>query len=483
MNGQASVAWTARPGAVMAAVLSQAHVVGMVLALPFAVALAEQAWPLVRALGLPLLAVVIAALCATRVTPPRDLRGIEAAAVLVMLFVGVAALAVPAYMMLGLPLVDAIFESVSAITSTGLTVASGTMDWPLTGHALRGWMQWAGGFAIAVAGVALILGPVSARSTASTLGRTGIDDQDILSSTRVQARRLLVVYGALTGIAVLGFMPLFPTWWEAVAIALTAVSTGGFTPRPDSLESYSRMAQVATMIVCVATTVSLMAYIVFWRDGMKKALTGTNARLVLGGIALATVLAFVLALASGASFNDAVDATINMVSGVTTAGFSVGDPGAIVPVMAAILAAMVVGGGSGSTAGGVKAERVATLGRMVGVALLRMKAPPGAVMPLKENSRRVDAAKLVALGAVLCLYAASMLIVWALLCLGGIDPMSALFDTVSALSTVGLSLGATGPDLAWPLKLVLAAAMLLGRLEFVTLIAVLSPGTWAPFHR
>jgi trk system potassium uptake protein TrkH len=61
--------------------------------------------------------------------------------------------------------------------------------------------------------------------------------------------------------------------------------------------------------------------------------------------------------------------------------------------------------------------------------------------------------------------------------------MAGLFDTVSALSTAGLTMGAAGPDLAWPLKLVLVAAMLLGRLEFLALIAVLSPGTWAPMHK
>jgi trk system potassium uptake protein TrkH len=151
--------------------------------------------------------------------------------------------------------------------------------------------------------------------------------------------------------------------------------------------------------------------------------------------------------------------------------------------MVLLLGAVVVGGGSGSTTGGVKVERVAMLARMVQVALLRLKAPARAVTPLKARGARVTPGQVTGLGAVLLLYAGSALVCWTALCLGGVDPMAGLFDTVSALSTAGLTMGAAGPDLAWPLKLVLVAAMLLGRLEFLALIAVLSPGTWAPMHK
>ena len=483
MQGQASLTWVARPGAVARASLALAHVVAMVLAVPFAVALGEGAWKVAAALGVPLLLPMVAAGLAGRYPPGRDLRQIEAVAVLVLLFAGVSVLAVPGFMALGLSPVDALFESVSAITSTGLTVAEGTMGWPLAGHALRGWMQWAGGFAIAVAGVALILGPGSARGAASALGRAGLPDRDLLSSTRAQARRLLVAYSALTVLAAVAFVPLFPTWWEGVAVALAAVSTGGFTPRPDSLESYSRAAQAATMVACLATTFSLMAYVRVRRDGPRAAFVESNAARVVALCLAVSVTAAGLRLVSGGSPAHALDALLNTLSGVTTAGFSVAPIGLHTPVMALILGAMVVGGGAGSTAGGIKQERAATLAAMVQVALTRLKSPPRTVTPLKIHGARVRRAQVTALGAVLFLYAASTMVVWILLLLGGVAPMPALFDTVSALSTAGLSMGAVGPDLAWPLKLVLAAAMLLGRLEFLAFVAVLSPGTWAPIHR
>ena len=84
--------------------------------------------------------------------------------------------------------------------------------------------------------------------------------------------------------------------------------------------------------------------------------------------------------------------------------------------------------------------------------------------------------------AVTVLYVVSGALAWAAMLAGGVPALPALFDTISALSTVGLSAGAVDPALAAPLKGVLIAAMLLGRLEFLALIAVLSPATWAPRH-
>jgi trk system potassium uptake protein TrkH len=123
------------------------------------------------------------------------------------------------------------------------------------------------------------------------------------------------------------------------------------------------------------------------------------------------------------------------------------------------------------------------LASMVRVALIRLKAPARAVTPLQVNGQRVRVAQMTGVGAVIFLYGISALAVWVMMLAGGVEPMPALFDTISALSTAGLSMGAVGPDLAWPLKLVLVAAMLLGRLEFLALIAVLAPSTWAPLHR
>ncbi|WP_185020663.1 TrkH family potassium uptake protein [Histidinibacterium lentulum] len=480
-GGQRNVIWAARPAAVWKALQSQGHVVAAVFVPPWALALGEAEWTLALALAPGVALPLGAGLAARRRGPPPGLRQIEGMAVFVLLFVVVAILAVPGFLALGMPPLDALFESVSGITSTGLTLAQNTMDWPLAGHLLRAWMQWAGGFAIAVAGVALILGPGSgSRGAAQSIGQAGIGERDLISSTRAQARSLLIVYGLLTMAAILLLLPLMPSWWEAVAVALTAVSTGGFTPRPDSLASYGTAAQVATLVICAATAVSLLGYIIAERSGPRLALRKSNAGPVLALLLAGLALTAGLAWRAGADPEGILAAALNYASGATTAGFSVSAVSNAPAVVAMILAGMVIGGGIGSTAGGLKVDRLVVFARTVTLTSVRMRAPPRAVTVLEEHGHKVSPDRLIGMVAVALLYAGTLLAAWVIFLAAGQDALGALFDIVSALSTVGLSSGLTGPDLAPGLKAVLIAAMLLGRLEFIALLVVLSPGTWSP---
>lgn len=473
-RGQASVAWRARPAVVSRAVLSHAEVLVAVMAVPLAAALLTGQWALAAGLA-PGAALALAGMVFGP-GPYQDrrqgVRAIEAAAVLVLLFVIACLLPLPGYLALGLGGLDALFESVSAITSTGLSVAE-TGDWPFAGHLLRAWMQWVGGFTIAVAGVALLLAPGPA---ATAMGEAGLPHRDLLSSARMQARSLLVVYCALTvtGIAVL--VALFPNWQEGLLIALSAVSTGGFAPRADSLASYGRPAQWTVMLLSLAAAVSLMAYVLAHRNGLRAALKGSNAPAVLGfaggGAAATALIAWTWPGAGSPQ-----DTVLNYLSGVSTAGFSVA-PVSEGPVALILLTGMAVGGGIGSSAGGIKVDRIAALWRMVRLALLRLRAPHRAVTFLAEGGQRVAADRIISIAAVCTLYGVSALTGWLIFAAAGHGGLDGLFEVVSALSTVGHSTGLTGPDLAAPLKAVLIAAMLLGRLEFLAVIAVLSPGSW-----
>ncbi|MAM62992.1 potassium transporter TrkG [uncultured Maritimibacter sp.] len=475
-QGQSSVVWKARPDRILRAIASYGLVLAAITGVPAVAALAGQRWELLTVLALPTVAFAAVGLVAPRFWAPDDLRGIEAVVTLVGLFAVAAAMPVPAFMVLGLPGWDAVFESVSAITSTGLTVATGTMDWPFAGHLLRGWLQWSGGFAIAVAGVALIVGP---GATAQAMGKVGIEKRDLLSSTREQARQLMIVYGALSILAIAVLLPLLPTSWEAVVVGLTAVSTGGFTPRPDSLASYGRLAQVVTMLICLSTTVTLMFYVLWRRKGLRTALGETNARgVMVGFITGLVVLTALFFVSAEMPLSALTDVLLNFTSALTTAGFSVAVVTDVPGVVAFLLTAMIIGGGVGSTAGGIKIDRAISVARMIGLTLMRMRTPPRAVTHLKEEGQPVKSERIISLVAVVACYGITALVAWIVFLMSGEAPLGSLFDIVSALSTVGLSSGVTGPDLAPHLKAVLAAAMFLGRLEFLAVIAALSPATW-----
>src|SRR6056297_3470741 len=245
-------------------------------------------------------------------------------------------------------------------------------------------------------------------------------------------------------------------------IALAAVSTGGFTPRDTSLADYSLAAQVFTLALCVATSISLLFYALAWRRGTHHAIrSGTVAvtlGLVAGGVG---VYALLHGLTQGWSAEDLLAGVFNQVSAQTTAGFSTAPVMPGVPLMFLFIAAMVLGGDVGSTTGGIKAARTSMLFRMIALVFLRLRLPDRALSHLKIGNRRADAEAIVFAAALLAIYL-----------------VSALFDAVSALSGVGLSTGVIGPDLPAPLKALAIAAMLLGRLEFFVMISLFLPSTW-----
>lgn len=475
-RGQASVAWTARPGVVARTVAAHSLIMLAAIAPPLVFAALEGARDLALAL-VPAVTACLAGAIVAHFHPRLDnVRQIEAIAAFVALFLLVSLFAAPGFVALGMDPLDALFESVSGVTSTGLTVAEATMDWPIAGHFLRAWLQWTGGFAIAVAGVALILGPGTA---SHEMGEVGINGRDLVASTRAQARQLLAAYCLITLLAIAVLIVLLPSWWEGFVVALSAASTGGFTPRADSLASYSPLAQSTVMLFCVATTVSLYAYVLVRQSGPKAALSNSNAGPVLVSLTAATALvALAAGMLNGWETEEVLDTALNFLSGFTTAGFAVAPIAEADALIALILFAMVVGGGIGSTAGGIKLDRVMTLGGMVGLSLLRLRAPRRSVTRLEANGRTVAADRIISIAAIIALYVLTGLIGWVLFLVAGLAPLASVFDIVSALSTVGLSTGVVGPDLPTHLKAYLIVAMLAGRLEFLALLVVILPATW-----
>ncbi len=371
---------------------------------------------------------------------------------------------------------SALFEAVSGITSTGLSVAADAQSWPVPAHLLRGWIQWCGGFAIAFAGLAVFAGSSGASLSMSS---TNIADRDNLSSIKVQARQVLMSYVGLTVIALVLCLLLLPTWWEAVSIALAAVSTGGFSPRADSLGSYSLLAQGAVIGICITAAVSLIFYVQVWRDGFRAALRKSHVLGTLGLMAggVAVFVAVDLAVNDPGTV-ELYAGALNFLSGFSTAGFYINQLSDHIALLPILLLAMLIGGDVGSTAGGLKVARVLVLLQMVLLSVLRVRVPSSAVTYLRDGTDKVDVDRVIAVTALLVIYLATMLVAWVIFLVSGVAPMAGLFEVVSALSTVGLSQGVAGPDLAPHLKCTLIVAMLLGRLEFIALIVLCLPGTW-----
>ena len=446
---------------------------------PWAWALSEQAWLLAIALTVPALLGAVFYALVYRAPMPSDLRQSEAVVVLALLFVIVPLVCIPAFMVLGMPAVDALFEGMSALTTTGLSLATNADTWPFAGHFLRSWMQWCGGLAMATAVLAMLIGP---GATARKLGKVNLDDGDLIASTRSRARQLLGAYAGLTVVFVIALSASVGSIPQGLLITLSAVSTGGFAYLPDSIASYGVATQVLTIAASLLGAVSLLAIALLCRGDWSAAWSlGSFQRLTLWCLGAIAVLWAALWAVSGTGY---YLQAWNLLSAISTAGYSVSDMPTQPLLLLIFIAVMAIGGDVGSTAGGIKLARLSTLARAGRHATRDPRLPETAVAPMRENGQVLKERQLIALLSMVLFYTTFVFLLWGLFLAYDYPALPALFDTVSAFSTVGLSTGVISADNPAALKLATTLAMLLGRLEFVAVLLLVLPRTWyIPHHR
>lgn len=475
-DGADTIRLRARGGVVALTLAKHSPVFVVILLPPLIVALFETAWGLSIALALPALLAATVFGLVWRKALPDDLRAVEAMASVALLFLCASLLSVPAFMVLGMSPAEAMFEGMSGITTTGLSVATTSDDWPFAAHVLRSWTQWVGGLVMATAVLALVL---PSGLPMRRLGKAGIDQGDRISSTRRQARQLLGVYVGLTLIAAVVLGIVIPDWREGVVLALSSVSTGGFAPRSDSLASYSALAQGLVILVCCLGAISMLSFVLLLQRKWRAAWQLGSIRRVLTATAvlITTLMMIRLALGAGIVSNLYSDA-LNLLSALSTAGFSTGAMPIVGPLFVLMVLAMLAGGDVGSTAGGLKLQRIGLLGRALRHAIRQPSLPDRAVAPLRHDGEKVEDRAIISILALLLIYFATLLALSFQFAAHGHPLGPALFESISALSTVGLSTGLVSADLSDDLILSLTLAMWLGRLEFIAVIVLITPRTW-----
>ncbi len=431
--------------------------------------LGETAFALVLAIGVVLPATLLG-LCARLPRPNEPLRAHEALAVTSFAFLLAASLMTWPLHVAGLPLQDALFEAVSGVTTTGLTttlsVSNETPGFLFT----RAWMQWYGGLGFAVLALALLSGQgAESRRLAEGAG----EEEDLANSTKLHARRILAIYLALTTVGLGALLASGAAPFDALLHTLSGVSTGGFSNHDRNIAALDRASQAAALLLAFCGALPLLLY---------HKLAQRRARdffrdLELRALCIAIALGGMLVWASGEV--TWFDAWAQASSAQTGAGFATLEIGQLDPAGKwTLILSMFLGGGMGSTAGGIKILRMLLLFRLLQVVILRSVLPRHAVIPLGLAGHTISREQLERVTAVVLLFAGVVVCSWLPFLVAGHDPLDALFEVVSATATVGLSSGITAPDLGPWLKAVLCADMLLGRLEILALLVALYPRTW-----
>jgi len=379
----------------------------------------------------------------------------------------------------GLAGLDALFEAVSGVTTTGLTTVAGIERQPRVFLFARAWAQWYGGLGIVVLSVALLLGNhVAARRLVDPEGA----GENLAATMRAHARRVLSVYVGITLAGIGALLAFGVGGFDAVAHALSAVSTGGFSTHGSSIAALpSAAARTAVLTIALLCAVSLPLYHRLWSGGWRRLAEDPELHALLAAVALVTLalwwfLPGDLGLAPG---ERAAHSAWLALSAQTTTGYetlAVADAGPAAQLV--MIFSMSVGGSIGSTAGGVKLLRLLLLLRLLQLLIRRSALPPHAVAEVRFGGRAVSAEEISRALLVILLFVAAAGLSWLPFVALGHAPLEALFEVVSALGTVGLSSGVTSAALDPALKAVLIADMLLGRLEFVALLVLLYPRSW-----
>jgi trk system potassium uptake protein len=385
---------------------------------------------------------------------------------------------------------DAYFEAMSGFATIGLTLANDLDHMARSVNLWRHLMQFIGGQGIII--VALTVFASSGLKVGSLYTGEGREEKilpSVISTAqfiwRVALVYLVIATTLLTGALIVdGFSPL-AALYHAVNLFMAAFDTGGFGVMSTSVAFYrSPLVEAVVLVVMIAGAFSFALHYQLWQRRSRELTRNLETRTIaLTAAAIYGVM--IVGLARAGTFTDFGPlfrhSFFHTVSAHTTTGLAtvpgrlyVTDWGELAPAM--IVTAMALGGMAGSTAGGIKAIRIGLLFKGLRNDIRRVLLPEDAVLieTYHSTTKRILRPPQIRSAIVFLLLWLGLYFVGALLGLFyGYDLQLALFESTAAASSGGLSVGIVRPDLEPVMKVTYIIQMVTGRLEFVSIFALM----------
>lgn len=394
---------------------------------------------------------------------------------------------------------DAYFESMSGFTTTGASILSEVETLDRSIAMWRQFTQWLGGMGIIVLALAVLPRLRVGGRQLLEAELPGPEIDELGSRIRQTARRLWILYIALTAaqaliLAVLGWtgiddrMNLF----EAVAHAFTTMPTGGFSTEARSIELYSATTQwVIVVFMVIAGANFALTYRALLRRQPRAMLRDDELRLYLALLVIGSaLLILVLELQDLPGSASAVRTGIfQAVAILTTTGYATADFNTWTTLaLVTIIGLMFVGGSAGSTGGGIKVVRHLIIGRALRRET-RLAVHPELVEPVRLNRVTVDERTIRAIIAFVLLYLGTFVVGAAVLAIDtalqgpAVEPIHVIAAAATTLGNVGPALGSAGPEgnfsqFSDVSKATMTGLMWLGRLELLPVLVLFTRGYW-----
>lgn len=413
------------------------------------------------------------------------LRRVEGMTIVAGSWLMMAHVAAVPYMWAGLGFIDALFESMSGLTTTGATVLR---DFGLFGKGMFFWRamtQWLGGMGVIALFVAVLPRLAIGGRELFFAEASGLTDEKLTPQLRHTALALWKLYATLTAAQTLALWLAGMTLFESVCHSMATLAAGGFSPHPASLAGYpSPVIQWIVTAFMFIAGVNFALQVRMARGNRRVLLDDEEFRAYTAVVVAASVLLFVILRSGGTGWADSVrHATFQVVSIITTTGFASddfqlwSDQAKVV-----LLALMFIGGSVGSAAGGPKVVRHVLMARYT-VRELRHTLHPRAVLPVKLGGRVVPDQTMREVVVFMLFYILTFAVGAAIVIAFGADMVTGISGTAALIGNVGPGFGTVGPmahfgDLHPVSKVVLTLEMWIGRLEVLTVLVLFRPEVW-----
>lgn len=381
---------------------------------------------------------------------------------------------------------DAVFESVSGLTTTGATVISGLDDLPRSILYYRQQLQWLGGMGIIAIAVAILpmlgIGGMQLYK-AETPGP--VKDNKLLPRVTETAKALLFLYISLTALCALAYYLAGMDAFDAISHSYSTIAIGGFSTHDASIGFYENPAieLIAVFFMVISGVNFTLHFLAIRTHSFKHYWPDTEFKfylLMLLGISVITII-FLAASGTYPAQDAILKGLFEVVSISTTTGFSSADFSVWPTFLPFLLFYMaIIGACAGSTGGGMKVIRIVLIIKQ-GFRELERLIHPSAVIPIKLGNNKVPDRVIESVWGFFSVYVMAYMCMLLALLATGLDITTAFTAVGASINNLGPGLGEvsqTYGDMPTTSKWVLCLGMLLGRLEVFTLLVLLTPHFW-----
>ncbi len=388
---------------------------------------------------------------------------------------------------LNLSYVDAFFESMSGITTTGSTIITNLDAAPKSVLIWRSILQWLGGIGIIVMAITIL--PLLNIGGMQLFRMENSDTTEkILPRTRKVTLIISAIYLFLTFACGISYWFVGMNVFDSIAHAMTTIATGGFSTYSSSIGYFENpKIEVVAIIFIISGSIPFISYLKFVKGDKKIFFKDSQIKGLFYILIISILLMFLYLILSGGKHNFLDNLRIsafNVVSVLSGTGYVTADFSSWgkFPLIF-FLFLMFIGGCAGSTTCGIKIFRFQILGHFILNQIKKLVYPRG-VFSIKYNNEKISNSFIYSIITFVFLYFFIFFILAALLSINGLDFITAISGSASAISNVGPGLGdVIGPDgnfsnLPTFSKLSLSFGMLLGRLELFAVLVLFFPSFW-----